>query len=372
MNEITFNFQFGTTVIFGRNKIRVLKDLLKEYELSKPCFVIDSALKDNKFLNSEIEEFKNNKTIILNSFGEPTYEHLEQKRNEINNKNIDVFVGIGGGSTIDLTKGLSVLYTNKSNAIDYMGFNRFNNPIKPIIAVPTTAGSGSEITPNASFVDTKSKRKMGINGEKIRPILAILDPLLTLSCPLNPSIYSALDAIVHSTEAFVAKKSNFMAKLLAKKSLNIILSNIDSIYKDLNNIEVRESLLLGSFLAASALMNSGTGPAAAISYPLGVHFGVPHGLGGGISLPHVISKNIEKGFDEYDQIFNSNKKNSFIDKINKVWSEIKVPNNLNEFKINDNDLNLIVSETYDMKGAINQNPIDLTIEDISDICRNII
>ena len=253
-----------------------------------------------------------------------------------------------------------------------MGFNRFNNTIKPIIALPTTAGSGSEITPNASFVDTKSKRKMGINGEQIRPILAILDPLLTLSCPLKPTIYSALDAIVHSTEAFVAKKSNFMAKLLAKESLNVILNNIGLIYQDLTNIEVRENLLLGSFLAASALMNSGTGPAAAISYPLGVHFGVPHGLGGGISLPHVISKNIEKGFNDYDQILSSNIKNSYIEKIESIWNAINIPNNLNEYKIVNEDLNLLVNETYDMKGAIEQNPVKYDIDDIKKICEKII
>ena len=121
------------------------------------------------------------------------------KRNEINRKSIDVFIAIGGGSAIDMAKGLSVLATNTKPAIFYRGFDKFEEPIIPIIAMPTTAGTGSEITPNASFIDTNDKRKMGINGEAIRPKYAILDPELTVACPKGPTISAGIDSLVHST-----------------------------------------------------------------------------------------------------------------------------------------------------------------------------
>ena len=139
-------------------------------------------------------------------------------------KKIDVFIGIGGGSALDMAKGLSVLYTNLKKAISYRGFEKFTNPILPIIAIPTTAGTGSEITPNASFIDSIEKKKMGINGEAIRPSYAILDPELTLTCPKFPSLSAqGLMSLVHASEAFVAKKAIQWLNFLQKKVLILLL-----------------------------------------------------------------------------------------------------------------------------------------------------
>ena len=242
-----------------------------------------------------------------------------------------------------------------------------------IIAIPTTAGTGSEITPNASFIDTKEKRKMGINGEAIRPQYAILDPELTLSCPKAPTISAGVDSLVHATEAFVAKNTNPMAQMFAKEGFKLVFENLPILVNDLENLKMREKVMYGAFLSAIALMNSGTGPAAAMSYPLGVHFGVPHGIGGGIFLPHVIQHNIDAGFFEYSELYqtgNDNqskekKANVFIEKIWGIWQNLNMPQNLGDFGMNKGHKDLLISDTIDLRLALDQNPVPFYKGEIS-------
>ena len=156
-------------------------------------------------------------------------------------------IGIGGGSALDMAKAVSVLSTNREEAIKYRGFNMFDNAIPPVIALPTTAGTGSEITPNASFIDSDSKRKMGINGEAIRPQFAILDPELTLSCPLGPTISAAVDSMVHATEAFVAKKSNPLARLFAAEGFSTVATTLPHLVQELDRLDLREKLCMAPF-----------------------------------------------------------------------------------------------------------------------------
>jgi len=361
-----FEFKFYGNVIFGANSRSILLELINDNNWNKICLVIDQNLLKLEIINDLINSLNVSNCRIINcDISEPTYAKLEEKRIELDGFEIDLFIGIGGGSALDMAKGLSVLASNDGSAISYRGFDEFKEPILPIIAIPTTAGTGSEITPNASFIDTNDKRKMGINGEAIRPRYAILDPELTLSCPKAPTISAGVDSLVHATEAFVAKKSNPMAKMFAKNGFSLVFENLPLLINNLNNIKFRENVMYGAFLSAIALMNSGTGPAAAMSYPLGVHFGVPHGIGGGIFLPHIIQYNIDNGYFGYSEIdkFSNNKdsnkkiSNSFIDKIWNAWSILDVPQDLSQFGMSNKDLDLFVSDTLDLKAALDQNPI---------------
>ena len=368
-----FSFIFSGNINFGVGSRKNANDILLNNQYKSACVVIDHALKSVPIFLDLIESFKCNKIIVECDISEPTYEKLEEKRTNINNQNFDVFIGIGGGSALDMAKGLAVLHTNNGPAISYKGFEQFKKPIPPIIAIPTTAGTGSEITPNASFIDTEEKKKMGINGEAIRPKHAILDPELTLSCPKAPTISAGVDSIVHATEAFVAKKSNPMAKIFAKEGFKIVIENLPKLADNLENIDLREKVMYGAFLAAIALMNSGTGPAAAMSYPLGVHFGVPHGIGGGIFLPHVIQHNINAGFIDYAELYqtgNTNQSkekmaNAFIEKIKNVWENLNVPQNLDEFGIHKGHSDSFILDTLDLKPALDQNPVPFYKNEIS-------
>jgi len=362
----TIEFTFHGNIIFGVGTRKRINSIIQDNKWESIGIVLDQGLFDLPIFNNLIDALPNeNCTIIECDISEPTYEKLEEKRSEIKNKKIDVLIGIGGGSSLDMAKGLSVLYTNNKDAIKYRGFEKFNEPILPIIAIPTTAGTGSEITPNASFIDTIEKRKMGINGEAIRPKCAILDPELTLSCPKQPTISAGVDSLVHATEAFVAKNSNPMAKMFAKNGFSLVFESLPLLIDNLDNIKLRENVMYGAFLSAIALMNSGTGPAAAMSYPLGVHFGVPHGIGGGIFLPHVIQHNIEAGCHDYSGLYEISGRDqskqklakAFIKVVWETWEKLNIPQDLAELGMNKSHVAKFVADTMDLKGALDQNPV---------------
>jgi alcohol dehydrogenase len=360
-----FNFIFKGNIYFGTKSRNCLGDILKGNGYQSACIIIDHALLSVPIFNDYLATLQCDVKIIECDISEPTYEKLEEKRVELKNAEIDVFIGIGGGSALDMAKGLAVLYSNDGPAISFRGFEQYSESIVPIIAMPTTAGTGSEITPNASFIDTNEKRKMGINGEAIRPKYAILDPELTLSCPKAPTISTGVDSLVHATEAFVAKKTNPMAKMFAKEGFKLVIENLPLLVDDLENIDLREKVMYGAFHSAIALMNSGTGPAAALSYPLGVHFGVPHGIGGGIFLPYVIQHNINEGFFDYADLYQANKNTNskekgtklFIERIWDTWERLKVSQNLGDFGVKNSHFNSIILDAIDLKSALDQNPV---------------
>ena len=366
-----FNFQFYGNISFGSGSRFALNEIVKSNNWTKSCFIIDNGIINLDIINNFLDFISIDKIIIECDISEPTYDKLEEKRLLITGKSIDVFIGIGGGSALDMAKGLSVLHSNLKPAIYYRGFDKFKEPISPIIAIPTTAGTGSEITPNASFIDSDEKRKMGINGEKIRPKYAILDPELTLSCPKNPTISAGVDSLVHATEAFVAKKTNRMAQIFAKKGFNLVIKNLPKLVNSLDSIKYREEVMFGAFLSAIALMNSGTGPAAAMSYPLGVHFGVPHGIGGGIFLPHVMEYNINCGYTNYINLYNPTNKeikaHSFLENIFKIWKKLNIPDSINQYGVNSNNINGFINDTLDLKPALDQNPVKFGKDEINSI-----
>ena len=373
MLDKEFQFIFKGNIFFGRNSRLRLNELFQNENWGSTCIIIDQGIINLPIIDQMLQSLIGIQKIIIEcDVSEPSYEKLEENRFFFKNQTIDVFIGIGGGSALDMAKGLAVLYANDGPAISYRGFEMFKEPIPSIIGIPTTAGTGSEITPNASFIDTYEKRKMGINGEGIRPKYSILDPELTLTCPKEPTISAGVDSIVHATEAFVAKKSNPMAKLFAKEGFNLVFKNLPLLIDDLESIKLREKVMYGAFLSAVALMNSGTGPAAAMSYPLGVHFGVPHGLGGSIFLPFIMEHNIKAGcFDYSDLVLNPNSGLSkqeisieFMKKIWSTWEQLKIPNNLRVFGMNENKIDKFISDTIELKGALDQNPIPFYEDEI--------
>ena len=371
-----FDFTFYGNIRFGSGTRTLINDIIKKEKYKSACIVIDHHLLSIDIFNEFVKNIKCNYILITCDIQEPTYEKLEEKRKELLNKSIDFFIGIGGGSALDMAKGLSVLYSNVGTALSYRGFEKFNPNILPIIALPTTAGTGSEITPNASFIDRREKRKMGINGEAIRPKFAILDPELTLTCPHDPTLSAAIDSIVHSTEAFVAKKSNPMAKIFAKKGFSLVIENITDLMDNMNNLKLREEVMFGAFLSAIALMNSGTGPAAAMSYPLGVRFGVPHGIGGGIFLQPVIKSNILNGYNGYNDLYNFSSNGIsttqiFMSAIDEIWKDLEIPNDLKKFGMKSDDINDFISDTLDLKLALDQNPVNFGSNEIKNVLKNL-
>lgn len=386
MHTAPFNFYFNTRVSFGAGTRHQLAEILHKHSWKKIGVVVDKNLLTGSLVQETLEAIRAacDKAVVAECvISEPTYDSLEEVRPAFTDNGLQAIIGIGGGSALDMAKAMAVLAQNRQPAIHYRGFDRMTEPVLPIIAIPTTAGTGSEITPNASFIDAREKRKMGINGEAIRPRYAILDPEMTLSCPERPTVSAGADSIVHAVEAYVAKKTNPMARLFAKEGVGRVLTNLPKVIQKPADLALRAEVQYGAFLAGVALMNSGTGPAAAMSYPLGVHYQVPHGIGGALFLPHVVKHNIRHGCfdyaDFYDAIASADgvltrerKAWAFHEKLTETWRELGVPTGLAGTGFEKTFTDRFVAETLQLKAALDQNPVLFGEQDVHSILRELI
>jgi len=179
--------------------------------------------------------------------------------------------------------------------------------------------------------------------------------------------------MVHAIEAFAAKKTNRIARFFAVEGFNRVFEALPKLVDDLENIKLREEVMFGAFLSGIALMHSGTGPAAAMSYPLSVHFHVPHGIGGGLFLPYVIEHNIEAGYYDYGLLYNPHKLamqaslEFFLASLRNVWEKLTMPDNLLHFNIHRADIPMIIDETMQLKGALDHNPVPFYEQEIETI-----
>ena len=376
-----FDFYLNTRVKFGCGVRKAITEVLQTEKWNRIGVVVDHNLLELPIIKELIDQLQESTDFLVVgkcSISEPTYEALENMRPQFSDPSLQAVIGIGGGSAMDMAKAMAVLVHNKKPAIEYRGFDRMTEPVLPVIAIPTTAGTGSEVTPNASFIDALEKKKMGINGEAVRPRYALIDPELTLSCPKGPTISAAVDSMVHATEAYVAKTTNSIARLFAGEGFQRVFNALPQLINDLENIDLRREVMYGAFLSGIALMHSGTGPAAAMSYPLGVHYKVPHGLGGGIFLPYAIEHNISRGYVDYVGLYDKiegdkiETAQDFLERLFNLWNQLNIPKDLCFCGLQKSGIDFFIKETMQLKGALDQNPVPFGSTEVKKILSKLV
>ena len=382
-------FSITTKVFFGTSAVTEFCSFMRSRNLSRVVLIVDKNITKNPHIDHLVSNLKNNgfsialiKDVYLD--GEPTYSSLDSFTEDFRQLNMDALIAIGGGSVLDLVKGAGVLLKNPGKGIDYRGMDKVENAGVPVICFPATAGTGSEVTHTASFVDTVSMTKLGINGRFVAPLCGVLVPELTFSCPQSVTVYSGLDAMLHAVEAVTSKTANTITKKIGCEAFALMYNNFLKVIKFPDDYTAREEMLLGSYLAAIAMMNAGGGPSGGISYPLGVHFKVPHGIAGGIFLPYVFEHNIRNGCDGYLDIYNlfydadhslddKNKLHDFVKKIQMLYREIDAPEKLTCFGVSKTDIDFLVEQiTTQMKGNLERNPVDFGKDDVRSILEKVL
>jgi len=290
-----------TNASFGLNASLLLPDRLAAYGLARPSVIIDAAVaacaSTDALLRAWDEQGLRFVTLYRSRASrEPDYDYLEEVTNEFRSVETDVVVGIGGGSTMDLAKGVGLLLRNPGPGIRYRGMDKVLQPGLSVVLLPTTAGSGSEVTATASFIDRTTNSKLGINGRYVGCLFSILDPRLLTSCPASVTMGSGFDALVHAIEAVTAATANPVSMLFGIEAVRLLCAGLPTTVDDPHHLEARNQTLLGSHYAGIAMRNAGGGPASGISYPLGTYYEVPHGMAGGIFLPHVVAFNVRHGY----------------------------------------------------------------------------
>jgi alcohol dehydrogenase len=295
MGHKTFTITQPTRLIFGAGAIAGLADLVKQEGGTKVFLVVDPGLKQAGLLKKVTDPLKKAKIdfeVYDKIDPEPGLKLADAGCKLAAKSGCDCVVGVGGGSAMDVAKAISILLTNGGKAEDYLGLGKIAKPGVPKIMVPTTAGTGAEVTFTAVFINEKTKSKGGMNGDPLYPNAALLDPELTLSLPPHVTAATGIDAFTHAIEGYVSTQAHPISDMYALEAIEMISRNLPRAYANGNNLEARSAMLMGSLLAGKALATAGVGLVHAMAYPLGGMFGISHGLANAVLLPYVVEYNL--------------------------------------------------------------------------------
>ncbi|UCD08206.1 MAG: iron-containing alcohol dehydrogenase, partial [Dehalococcoidales bacterium] len=292
-------------IISGRESSESIGTMLKERGYSRVFLVTDTVLwemgtleKIVKSLKSEGLEFEKYDELP----SEPTTDFIHEGTGRFLQSKAEMILAVGGGTPIDTAKGISVMATNPGTITDYTTPNSINKPGIPVVAVPTTAGTGSEVTIYTVITDTETDQKLLFTSPYLMPEIAILDPLLTLTMPKSLTAATGLDALTHGIEAYVSVKSQPMTDLLALSSIKLLSANLPRAWEDANDIEAREKNLLAAHQAGLAFGNASVALVHGMSRPIGAYFHIAHGVSNAILLDPVTEFSISGNYGRYADI----------------------------------------------------------------------
>ena len=274
-------FLVPPVLIFGSGASAQISEECRRLGVNKGLVVTDEVLLKLGVLDNIQQALKQAKiefSIYAGVFTEPTVELVEEGLKSYKDNSCDFLLAVGGGSAIDTAKAISVMVTNSGAIENYQGANKVKEPGAPLIAVPTTAGTGSEVTQFTIITDTKRDVKMLIASPFLIPRQAIVDPLLTLSMPRGLTAATGIDALTHAIEAYVSVKAQPMSDIFALSAIELISANLRQAWANGNNKEAREKTMLGALQAGIAFSNSSVALVHGMSRPIGAYFHVAHGV----------------------------------------------------------------------------------------------
>lgn len=309
---------------------------------------------------------------------EPPYYIVDQGAELAKIKNIDLIIGIGGGSVLDVAKAIAVKVNLPGSIWDYIGEKSDKITIKglPSILVPTTAGTASEVTRVSVLINPETKEKLSIRNDLLYATLAIIDPYLTLSMPKHTTAYSGIDAFIHSLESFLSLNSNMITEPLALSSLRIIYKYLPRVYENPDRLDLREKILYASTMSGIAFTQTGLGGIHAIAHPIGVYANIPHGLACALVTLSTLEYNLD--IISREKISSLGRalgvyslrgaKEKIIKKIEELFSSLDIKLGLHNYGIKWDMLPLIAQEAP-KTGSYKTNPRTLSYETVLEILK---
>ena len=289
-----FDFQPHTRLVFGVNSVERAGELARELGAKTVLVVTDPGIAAAGHADrvEHILQSCGMGVVVFDQAREnPTTRDVDECLHVARAAGIEAIIGLGGGSAMDTAKGCNFLLTNGGRVQDYWGIGKAAKPMLPFIAIPTTAGTGSECQSAALIADEKTHQKMACLDPKAAALVAILDPMLTISQPLPVTAHTGIDAIAHAVETAVTRKRNNLSLMFSHESFKLTVPNFPQVLSNPKDIDARGRMLLGAAFAGTAIENSMLGAAHAAANPLTAHYGVVHGEAVGIMLPHVVRFN---------------------------------------------------------------------------------
>ncbi len=295
-------FHVPTKIIFGSGSLSQLKRIVEEdLSVSRLFLVTDPGI-----MNTGIAETVLSQVQFIEVFDQveqnPKSTTVNKTAEIVRTIKPDLIIGLGGGSSMDAAKAIALLATNPGTIQDYEGKQKYSHPPLPVLAIPTTCGTGSEVTWVSVITDTDRMFKMSIKGPDMLPKVALVDPDVLLTLPRSLIASTGMDALTHALEAYTAKPRTVITDMIAVKALQLIFESLENAYNDITNKEAREKIMLGSTLAGMAFGNSDVGAVHCIAESIGGLYDVPHGVANSIFLPFVMEFNLPVVKERYAHI----------------------------------------------------------------------
>jgi alcohol dehydrogenase len=294
---LPFDFQCPTRILFGPGKLAELGRVAAALGAKRALLVTDPGIvaAGHALRGRDSLESSNIAVTVFDNVAEnPTTDHVNAGLTAAKESRPDLIVGIGGGSSMDCAKGINFLYSCGGRMQDYWGEGKATGPLLPMIAVPTTAGTGSETQCYALVADAATHVKMACGDKRAAFRAAILDPELTVTQPPRVTALTGIDAIAHALESYVTKRRNALSIAFSREAWQHLAPHIGRVLTDPNNLESRGSMQMGACFSGLAIENSMLGAAHALANPLTASYGIVHGEAIALVLPHVIRRNGQK------------------------------------------------------------------------------
>ena len=367
------NILLPNNITFGGGSLKEVTTLLNSLGKNHPLIITDNTMVDLKIINpleNYLTKFQIRHEVFKDTIPEPTSKSILKAVDILREGKFDSIIAFGGGSPIDSAKAISALATYGGKISEYKFPYIFNKKAIPIIAIPTTAGTGSEVTKFTIITNEKTEEKMLCVGPGFLPAAAIVDYELSLTVPPRTTADTGIDALTHAIEAYVSRKANIFSDAQAISAMKLIFPNLRSVFKNGKNKKAREAIMMGSTLAGLAFSNSSVALVHGMSRPIGANYHVPHGLSNAMLLPTVTSFSIPGNSKRYancakvmgiaeknDSDAEANKK--LVEELFKLNNDLKVPSP-KEYGIEKQDfvnkLDILSKQALD-SGSPGNNPV---------------
>lgn len=377
-----YYFQITTQVVYGRRSASRIGQIAAAQGIKKAQIVTDSGVVKSGILDQILTPLKD-AGIVTTIFDQvepnPTIETVDKAAVHYARENCNGIIAVGGGSPLDAGKSVGILATNPGTAADYLGVDKVKQLGAPVIAVPTTAGTAAEITDVAVLSDHAKKIKVGLRSPQVAPRVALLDPMLTLSLPPNPTRDSGLDALTHAIESYISINAWPGSEVLALKAIELVGRHLRTAVYNGGDVTARDGMLMASLLAGMAFHNTKLCLVHAITGPLGGVYNLPHGASNAIVLPHAMRFMLPGAVSRYvniamalgkkvDGLCQRDAAELAVEAVEQLAKDVNLPVSLSVYGVKAEDLPAI-SETIAGSFMVPLSPRVATADDILKICR---
>lgn len=364
-----FSFKTPPAVIFESGSSGRIADIIGG-RMKRPVFVTDKGVVSFGLVDPALESLRQAGLDVLvfdDVEADPPAQVVREAVRRAQAHGADGVIGFGGGSSLDTAKLVAVLLDSEQSLEDVYGVDNVTGPRAPLVLLPTTSGTGSEVT-NISVVTSDDMRKIGVVADQLFPDMAIVDARLTLTAPRGVTAATGIDAMVHAIEAYTSKlRRNPMSCALAREALGLLANNILRACDSPDDLEAREAMSIGATIAGQAFANAPVAAVHAMAYPLGAIFHVPHGVSNALMLSPVLKFNADVAADQYAELgpvvgVKANA-TAFIDRMVELCEASGTPLRLTEVGVNHNDLPKMAQDASANERLMQNNPRPVTYED---------